>query len=238
MSSIRQFISPSIRISRPTGEPREQAMKAFSMTTSAPLEHPRGSVQSDSRVYSTMKAFNVMTPNVVSVGPDVSINQIARVLVENGISAVPVVDESGAPVGMVSEGDLIPRREVRARGRGGTGGWISLRKAKRSVRISLLISRRPNQKATDVMTCPVVTVHPDINVTEIAQLLATHRIKRGSCRSGRPGCWYRKSCRSAARLGRAPSFPAVGLAKGIPRLSVRQSGRAFSGYQAPESGDN
>ena len=64
---------------------------------SAPLEHPRGSVQSDSRVYSTMKAFKVMTPNVVSVGPDVPINQIARVLVENGISAVPVVDESGAP---------------------------------------------------------------------------------------------------------------------------------------------
>jgi CBS domain-containing protein len=87
-------------------------MKAFYMTNSTPLEDPRGSVQSDSRVYSTMTAFNVMNPNVVSVGPDVSINQIARTLVENGISAVPVVDESGAPVGMVSEGDLIPRREL------------------------------------------------------------------------------------------------------------------------------
>ena len=116
-------------------------MKAFHMTNSTPLEDPRGSVQSDSRVYSTMTAFNVMNPNVVSVGPDVSINQIARTLVENGISAVPVVDESGAPVGMVSEGDLIPRRELQQR-RGGTGGWISLRKAKRSVRISLPISRR------------------------------------------------------------------------------------------------
>ena len=94
-------------------------MKAFYMTNSTPLEDPRGSVQSDSRVYSTMTAFNVMNPNVVSVGPDVSINQIARTLVENGISAVPVVDESGAPVGMVSEGDLIPRREVAARGAAG-----------------------------------------------------------------------------------------------------------------------
>ena len=87
-------------------------MKAFSTTASAPLEHPRGSAQSDSVAYSTMNASNVMTPSVVSVGPDVSISQIARVLVENGISAVPVVDESGAPVGMVSEGDLIPRREL------------------------------------------------------------------------------------------------------------------------------
>src|SRR4029077_2754445 len=36
----------------------------------------------------------------------------------------------------------------------------------------------PSQKATDVMTCPVVTVHRDINVVEIARLLAAHRIKR------------------------------------------------------------
>ncbi len=99
-------------------------MKAFRMTNSTPLEDPRGSVQSDSRVYSTMTASDVMNPNVVSVGPDVSINQIARTLVENGISAVPVVDESDAPVGMVSEGDLIPRRELQREAR--RDWWLDL----------------------------------------------------------------------------------------------------------------
>jgi CBS domain-containing protein len=153
-------------------------MKAFSMTTSAPLEDPRGSVQSDSRVYSTKTAFNVMTPNVVSVGPDVSINQIARVLVENGISAVPVVDESGAPVGMVSEGDLIPRRELQREAR--RDWWLDLLAEGEALSPDFLANLKatPSQKATDVMTCPVVTVHQDINVVEIARLLAAHRIKR------------------------------------------------------------
>jgi CBS domain-containing protein len=152
-------------------------MKAFSITTSAPTEHPPGPVQSDSVVYSTMKAFNVMTPNVVSVGPDAPINQIARVLVENGISAVPVVDESGAPVGMVSEGDLIPRRQVERETR--RDWWLDLLAEGEALNPDFLANlKAPNQKATDVMTSPVVTVHPDTNVTEIAQLLATRRIKR------------------------------------------------------------
>jgi CBS domain-containing protein len=153
-------------------------MKAFSITASAPLEHPRGAAPSDSVVYSTMKAFNVMNPNVVSVDPDVSINQIARVLVENGISAVPVVDESGAPVGMVSEGDLIPRRQVERETR--RDWWLDLLAEGEALSPDFLANLKatPSQKATDVMTCPVVTVHPDINVTEIAQLLAKHRIKR------------------------------------------------------------
>jgi CBS domain-containing protein len=152
-------------------------MKAFSMTMSAPLEHPRGSVQSDSRDYSTMKAFDLMTPNVVSVGPDVPINQIAKVLVDNGISAVPVVDESGAPVGMVSEGDLIPRREVEREAR--RDWWLDLLVEGQALNPDFLAYlKAPNRKATDVMTCPVVTVDPDINVPEIAQLLAKHRIKR------------------------------------------------------------
>src|SRR5262249_5135115 len=96
---------------------------------------------------------------------------------ENGISAVPVIDESGAPVGMVSEGDLIPRRAVQRETR--RAWWLDLLAEGEVIDPDLLASlKTPNRKATDVMTCPVVTVHPDINVTAIAQILATHRIKR------------------------------------------------------------
>ena len=59
-----------------------------------------------------MKARDVMTDAVVSVHPDTTACQIARLLLDNGISAVPVVDSDGAPVGMVSEGDLIGRDEA------------------------------------------------------------------------------------------------------------------------------
>ena len=59
-----------------------------------------------------MKARGVMTTNIVSVDPDTSISAIARTLGEHGISAVPVLDRSGAALGMVSEGDLIGRDDA------------------------------------------------------------------------------------------------------------------------------
>ncbi|MGE0716933.1 MAG: CBS domain-containing protein, partial [Alphaproteobacteria bacterium] len=59
-----------------------------------------------------MKARDVMTAPVVTVGPDTSVTEIARLLVERGISAVPVVDDAGRPVGIVSEGDLLRRAEI------------------------------------------------------------------------------------------------------------------------------
>jgi len=58
-----------------------------------------------------MRAQDVMTSEVVSVPPDMPVGTIAKVLFEKRISAVPVVTGDGEPIGMVSEGDLIPRDE-------------------------------------------------------------------------------------------------------------------------------
>jgi CBS domain-containing protein len=52
-------------------------------------------------------ARDLMTTRVISVGPDTPAREIARMLAENRISAVPVIDGAGAPIGMVSEGDLV-----------------------------------------------------------------------------------------------------------------------------------
>ena len=54
-----------------------------------------------------MNARDVMSKPVVSVHPDTPLREVARLLLDKGISAVPVVDEKGTPIGMVSEGDLI-----------------------------------------------------------------------------------------------------------------------------------
>ena len=59
-----------------------------------------------------MKASDVMTPNVVSVGMDTPVPDIATVMLERRISAVAVVDGEGRAVGVVSEGDLIRRPEL------------------------------------------------------------------------------------------------------------------------------
>ena len=56
-------------------------------------------------------ARDVMIAKVITVGPDEPARAVARLLLDNGISAVPVIDSEGTPIGMVSEGDLIDRNE-------------------------------------------------------------------------------------------------------------------------------
>jgi len=58
-----------------------------------------------------MRASELMTTDVASVPLEATRQEIAHLLVARGISAVPVVDGSGTPLGMVSEGDLIRRGE-------------------------------------------------------------------------------------------------------------------------------
>jgi len=56
-------------------------------------------------------AKDIMTKNVVVVKPDTSIEELASLLVKNEISGVPVIDNSGALFGMVTENDLISRNK-------------------------------------------------------------------------------------------------------------------------------
>ena len=122
-------------------------------------------------------AREIMTTEIVSVRPETPTREIARLLLEKGISAVPVVDRNGAPVGMVSEGDLIGRddhdREARR------DWWLTLLAEGEALNPEFLDHlRRAGRTARDVMAAPVVTVAEGTEAGEIARLLAAHRIKR------------------------------------------------------------
>ncbi len=52
-----------------------------------------------------MKAHDVMITHVITVSPNASIQDVAELLLENRISALPVLDNDGGLVGIVSEGD-------------------------------------------------------------------------------------------------------------------------------------
>jgi CBS domain-containing protein len=66
----------------------------------------------DSEADRTAQAGDVMTSEVITVGPDQPIRDVAKLLLEHQISAVPVVNSDGVPIGMVSDGDLIGRDET------------------------------------------------------------------------------------------------------------------------------
>jgi predicted transcriptional regulator len=59
-----------------------------------------------------MKARDVMMSPVITVKPDSSVKEVAQVFVNRRISGVPVVDDQGNLVGMVTEGDLLRRSEA------------------------------------------------------------------------------------------------------------------------------
>ena len=118
-------------------------------------------------------AADVMSREVVHVGPGATVGEVARLLVAHRISAVPVLDPAGAPLGMVSEGDLLGRAEEdRLAGR---DWWLSLLAEPGAAAVPAAAAARTVE---DVMHAPVLTVAPDTPLAEVAALLRAHAIKR------------------------------------------------------------
>jgi CBS domain-containing protein len=118
-----------------------------------------------------------MNSKVVSAHADMPIRDIARLLLENHISAVPIIDHSGAPIGMVSEGDLVDRDEAEREAR--RDWWLALLAEGESLSHEFLSGlRRPERSASDIMSRPVITVGENTGTSEIARVLRAYRIKR------------------------------------------------------------
>ena len=122
-----------------------------------------------------MKARDIMTSPTVSVGPDATVAEIAALLFERRISAVPVV-EDGRLVGIVSEADLLHRHEIGTDGSAHSAPWwLRLFAADRSIEDYIKSHAR---RARDVMTPEVASVTPDTPAAQIADLLEARRVKR------------------------------------------------------------
>ncbi|WP_228975738.1 CBS domain-containing protein [Streptomyces sp. DH12] len=94
---------------------------------------------------------DLMTPEVVAVQRGTSFKEIARLLDEFGITAVPVVDEEGRPVGVVSEADLLHRHTSGEQG---------------------------PSTAEGLMSSPAVVARPRWSAVEAARVMERRRIKR------------------------------------------------------------
>ncbi|MFF7295484.1 CBS domain-containing protein [Streptomyces sp. NPDC008265] len=91
----------------------------------------------------------LMTPSPVTVRRTTAFKEIARLLEEFDITAVPVVDAVGHPVGVVSEADLLRRPP--------TGGTAT---------------------AEGLMTSPAITARPGWSVVRAARVMRRHQVKR------------------------------------------------------------
>jgi CBS domain-containing protein len=121
-----------------------------------------------------MKAADVMVSNVISVGSQASVQEVAEVLLRNRISGVPVIGRQGELAGIVSEGDLMRRPEAGTERR--HSWWLDLLTSSQGLASDYIKSH--SRKVVDVMTRSVITATPDTPVREIATLLEKHGIKR------------------------------------------------------------
>lgn len=121
-----------------------------------------------------MNAKDVMTPSVLSVAPDASISAAARLMLQNKISGLPVVDASGKLVGMITEGDFLRRAEIGTQRR--RPRWIEFIIG--PGRLADEYSRASGRTISDVMTHDVYTVDVDAPLESIVRMMERHRIKR------------------------------------------------------------
>ena len=121
-----------------------------------------------------MQARDLMSTNVTVVPPEMPVAAVVETLASRGISAVPVVGADGAPLGVVTEGDLIRRL---AEEKPGPLGWF-LGQFGNPGSLADRYAKAHGRTARDVMTREVIQVGEETPVDEIADLLERHRIKR------------------------------------------------------------
>jgi CBS domain-containing protein len=124
-----------------------------------------------------VNAADVMTRTVVTASPDDTVQQIAALLAKHAISAVPICDDEGRPVGMVSEGDLMrPFSKAYQLKR---DWWLALLAEGTDLAPNFVdYLRKEHRRARDLMTHPVITAAEDTDLGTLADMMTRHGIKR------------------------------------------------------------
>lgn len=121
-----------------------------------------------------MRARDIMTTPVVTIGPDTSIAEIAALLSEHGFSGVPVVDAKGALIGIVSEGDLIHHAAIGAEPK---GKWWLASLANPDA-IARAYAKAHGRRASNVMTRRVATISDEAELSAVAAAFDAQGVKR------------------------------------------------------------
>lgn len=100
-----------------------------------------------------MYVKDVMSTNPVCCSPDTAIAECARMMVAQDCGEIPVCDESGKPVGVVTDRDIVARMVAK--------------------------DRNPiNATVHDCMSAPVVTATPDMEIDDCVRLMEQYRVRR------------------------------------------------------------
>lgn len=121
-----------------------------------------------------MKVREIMVSPVIGVGQNATVQDVAKLLLANRISAAPVLDGAGKMIGIVTEGDLL--RRVEAGTEHTYSWWVHMLAGDPTLARDYVKSHAV--KVVDIMSRKVVTASPDDTVCDVAGLLEENNIKR------------------------------------------------------------
>jgi CBS domain-containing protein len=120
-----------------------------------------------------MHVRDVMTKDVIVVGPEASLREVAAILAERGISGVPVVDDEGGVLGVVSEADIVAKERASELGRGGRLGWLFDQE-----RALQLESKLAARTAGEAMSAPAFVVEANRPLSRAAAIMLDEEVNR------------------------------------------------------------
>lgn len=122
-------------------------------------------------------AYDIMTTDVISVHPDDDVEKVAELLLKHHISGLPVLDDDGKLVGVVTEGDLVFRQK-RVRAPLHVVILDSLIYLEKPQRFMDELKRTAALRVGDLMTKKLHTVGPDASLQTVATKMVEKRINR------------------------------------------------------------
>jgi len=125
-----------------------------------------------------MQVKDIMTTNVISLSPDMSIDRAAAVLFDNNLTGAPVLSFDNKLIGIVTEYDFIsPDLKIHI------PTYIKLLKSLELVKkdreakpLQQELEKIKNTKVEDIMTRDVITVSPEGSIEDLIDLIIKNRI--------------------------------------------------------------
>jgi CBS-domain-containing membrane protein len=122
-----------------------------------------------------MKAKDVMTKDVITVRRETSVRELAKLFAERHISSVPVVDDAGNLIGIVSETDLVEQdKNLHIPTVVSIFDWVIYLESDK--RFEKELQKMTGQTVGDIYAEEVFSVGPETPISEVADIMSTQRV--------------------------------------------------------------
>jgi CBS domain-containing protein len=121
-----------------------------------------------------MRAQQIMTQQVITVGADTTIVEAANIMLRHHIRGLPVVDAEGRLIGIISEGDFIRRAEIGTEAK--RGRWLTFLVGTGQIAADFVHAH--GRKVGEIMTPNPITITEDMPLDQIVKVMETHGVKR------------------------------------------------------------